>query len=166
MSQVNLSFLRIGVGWDRHRLAPGRPLLLGGIQIPGDHGLAGHSDADVLLHAVIDALLGAAGEDDIGTLFPDTDPAFRGADSKKLTGEVLELVHSRGFQILSLDAVLAAERPKLAAYRPAIRASLASLLQADPATVNFKAKTGEGVGLIGRGEVMEATVVALLAKTS
>ena len=162
---MNLSDLRIGMGWDRHRTTPGRPLLLGGVRIESEVGLDGHSDADVLLHAVIDALLGATGEDDIGTLFPDTDPAYKGADSRKLTREVVKLIHSRGCRILSLDAVLAAERPKLAPHRTAIRASLAALLEADPETVNFKAKTGESVGLIGTGEVMEATVVVLLARS-
>lgn len=156
--------LRVGLGWDRHRLVEGRRLVLGGLEIPHDRGLAGHSDADVLLHAAMDAVLGAAGEDDIGTLFPDRDPAHAGADSAALVRRVMRRVHARGFQVVSLDAVLVAEQPRIAPHRPAIRARLAALFGTDPQRVNVKAKTAEGIGAAGRGEVMEATVVALLRR--
>ncbi len=160
---MNHESLRVGLGWDRHLLVPGRPLVLGGVAIPYEKGLLGHSDADVLLHAAADALLGAAGEDDLGTLFPDDDPAYRDADSRDLARAALRRAVDRGLRLLSLDAVVVAERPKLAPHRAAIRAAMARLFEIDPARLNVKAKTGEGAGPQGRGEVIEATVVALLA---
>lgn len=162
---MTTSGLRIGLGWDRHRLVSGRPLRLGGVEIPSELGLEGHSDGDALLHAAIDALLGAAGLDDIGTLFPDDDPAYEGADSSELTRQALARVREAGFQILSLDAVIAAQAPRLAPHRTAMRNSMAALLQVSADRVNLKAKSGEKVGVIGRGEVLEATVVALLSKS-
>ncbi|MBI4878484.1 MAG: 2-C-methyl-D-erythritol 2,4-cyclodiphosphate synthase [Planctomycetes bacterium] len=159
---MNLESLRVGLGWDRHLLVPGRRLVLGGVAIPHERGLLGHSDADVLLHAAADALLGAAGEDDLGTLFPDDDPAFLNADSRDLARAALRHVAARGLCLLSLDAVVVAERPKIAPYRAAIRASMAELLAIEPSRLNVKAKTGEGAGPQGREEVIEATVVALL----
>jgi len=158
------SDLRIGLGWDRHRLIEGRPLLLGGVEIPHDRGLAGHSDADALLHAAIDAVLGAAGQDDIGTLFPDDDDAHAGADSTALALRVHRLVHAKGFIVVSLDAVLIAERPKIAPHRARMRENLARAFDLAVDRVNVKAKTGEGVGPAGREEVIEATVVALVEK--
>ena len=155
---------RIGLGWDRHRLVEGRPLLLGGVEIPHDRGLAGHSDADALLHAAIDAVLGGCGQDDIGTLFPDDDPEHEGADSSRLAERVRRLVTAKGFAVVSMDAVLLAERPKIKPHRAAMRENLARLFDVDPERVNVKAKTGEGVGPAGRQEVIEATVVALVEK--
>lgn len=156
---------RVGIGWDRHRLVAGRPLVLGGVTIPHDRGLAGHSDADALLHAVIDAVLGATGSDDIGTLFPDDDPDHEGADSEALAERVHRLIAARGFRVVSLDAVLVAERPKLAPHRAAMRANVARVFGLDVDRVNVKAKTGEGVGVAGREEVIEATAVALVMKS-
>jgi len=163
---MNPEDLRIGLGWDRHRLVPGRPLILGAVRVPSELGLEGHSDGDVLLHAAIDALLGGSGAPDIGSLFPDTDPRFLGADSSRLAEEAIQQVRARGFRPLSLDAVLAAQTPKLAPFRDAMRESLAALFGLDQGAVNVKAKTGEGLGLVGRNEVLEATVVALLVRES
>ena len=163
---MNPSDLRIGLGWDRHRLVPGRPLVLGGVHVPSDLGLEGHSDADVLLHAAIDALLGGSGAEDIGCLFPDTDPRYQNADSSLLAQHALRHIRALGFRPLSMDAVLAAQTPQLAPFREPMRENLATLFGLDVSAVNVKAKTGEGVGLVGRGEVLEATVVALLVRDS
>lgn len=149
-----------GIGYDSHRLAPGRRLILGGVAIPGEVGLEGHSDADVLTHAVIDALLGAAGLGDIGQHFPDSDERYRDADSLQLLASVLPLVFAQGLELVNVDATVAIERPKLAPHREAIRESLAAALGLAPARVNVKASTGEGIGFVGRGEGVAALAVA------
>ncbi|MCA9109038.1 MAG: 2-C-methyl-D-erythritol 2,4-cyclodiphosphate synthase [Planctomycetaceae bacterium] len=155
---------RVGIGHDTHRTIEGRPLILGGVSIPADFGLEGHSDADVLLHAVTDAILGAAGHGDIGEWFPDTSAEFAGADSRELLRRVIEQVHGQDWSVVNLDGIIFAERPKLSAYKQTIKESLSTLLGVDPSVINIKAKTGERVGPIGRGEAMEAQVVVLLSK--
>jgi 2-C-methyl-D-erythritol 2,4-cyclodiphosphate synthase len=154
--------VRTGLGIDTHAFAAGRPLILGGVDIPHEEGLAGHSDADVLTHAVIDALLGAAGLGDIGQHFPDTDPRFEGADSLELLRTVVVYLGERGFAIGNVDATVVLERPKLAPYRDAIRDRLAGALGLPPGSVNVKATTGEGMGFVGRGEGAAAMAVATL----
>ena len=149
-----------GIGYDSHRLAGGRPLVLGGVRIEHDQGLAGHSDADVLTHAIIDALLGAAGLGDIGEHFPDTDEAFRGADSLGLLRDVVALLGPR--EILHVDTTVVMERPKLAPHKAGIRDTLAGALGIAPDRVNVKATTGEGIGFVGRGEGVAALAVATL----
>lgn len=149
-----------GIGYDSHRLAPGRRLVIGGVEIPHELGLDGHSDADVLAHAVIDALLGAAGLGDIGEHFPDTDERWRDADSLQLLASVVESVHAAGLEILNVDCTVVMEAPKLAPHKHAIRARLASALGLEPGRVNVKASTGEGIGFVGRGEGVAALVVA------
>jgi 2-C-methyl-D-erythritol 2,4-cyclodiphosphate synthase len=151
-----------GIGWDSHRLAAGRPLILGGVTIPHDRGLHGHSDADVLTHAVIDALLGAAALGDIGQHFPDSDERYRDADSMELLRTVVALVAERGLRVAHVDTTVVMERPKLAGHREAIRASLAAALGVEPGQVNVKASTGEGMGFIGREEGVAALAVATL----
>jgi 2-C-methyl-D-erythritol 2,4-cyclodiphosphate synthase len=151
-----------GIGYDSHRFMPGRRLLLGGVELPHDHGLDGHSDADVLAHAVIDALLGAAGLGDIGEHFPDTDERFRDADSMQLLGTVVESVIDAGLQIVNVDCTIVMETPKLGAHRAAIRDRLAGELGLESARVNVKATTGEGMGFVGRGEGVAALAVASL----
>jgi 2-C-methyl-D-erythritol 2,4-cyclodiphosphate synthase len=155
---------RIGIGHDTHRLIAGGPLRLGGIDVPCDAHAEGHSDADVLLHAVTDALLGAAGLPDIGQLFPDTDPANRGRDSGEMLAIAWQRAASRGYQIVNLDCVIMAEQPKLAPYNQAIRARMAELLDIAPEQVGVKGKTGERVGPIGRREAIAAECVALLMR--
>ena len=152
--------VRTGLGIDTHPFAPGRPLILGGVDIPHELGLAGHSDADVLTHAVIDALLGAAGLGDIGLHFPDTDPRFEDADSLALLRTVVAYLGERGFAIGNVDATVVLERPKLAPFREAIRDKLASTLGLAAGAVNVKATTGEGIGFVGRGEGAAAMAVA------
>ena len=154
--------MRIGHGYDVHRLVPGRALILGGVDIPWEYGLLGHSDADVLTHAVMDALLGAAGLGDIGHLFPDSDPAYAGADSLVLLGQVMERLDRAGLRVGNVDATLLAQRPKLAPHIPAMRANLARVLGVDPGRVNVKATTEEGLGFTGAGEGMAAHAVCLL----
>jgi 2-C-methyl-D-erythritol 2,4-cyclodiphosphate synthase len=151
-----------GIGWDSHRLAPDRKLILGGVTIPHDRGLHGHSDADVLTHAVIDALLGAAALGDIGQQFPDSDERYRDADSMQLLRTVVAMLAERGLAVAHLDTTIVMERPKLAAHRDAIRASLAAALGVDQAHVNVKASTGEGMGFVGREEGVAALAVATL----
>ncbi len=151
--------IRTGIGIDTHRFEPGRPLLLGGVEIPHEAGLAGHSDADVLAHAVIDALLGAAGTGDIGEHFPDTDPRYAGADSLALLRAV---VAELGATVVNVDATVMMERPKLGAHKAAIRASLAAALGIAEQAVNVKATTGEGMGFVGRGEGVAALAVATI----
>jgi 2-C-methyl-D-erythritol 2,4-cyclodiphosphate synthase len=151
-----------GIGYDSHRLVAGRRLVLGGVEIPSEVGLDGHSDADVLTHAVIDALLGAAGLGDIGQHFPDSDERYRDADSLELLGAVLPLVFAQGLELVNVDATVVIERPKLAPHRAAIRESLAAALGLAPARVNVKASTGEGIGFVGRGEGVAALAVASL----
>jgi 2-C-methyl-D-erythritol 2,4-cyclodiphosphate synthase len=158
--------VRTGIGWDSHRLVsdpPTRRLILGGVDFEHEQGLLGHSDADVLTHAVIDALLGAAGLDDIGALFPDTDAAYKDADSMVLLRDVVERVGGAGFAVAHVDTTVIMERPKLAPHRGAIRARLAEGLGVEPAQVNVKASTGEGLGFVGRGEGVAALAVATLS---
>jgi 2-C-methyl-D-erythritol 2,4-cyclodiphosphate synthase len=149
-----------GIGYDSHRLVAGRPLILGGVAIPSELGLEGHSDADVLTHAVIDALLGAAGLGDIGEHFPDTDERYRDADSLALLGGVVTSVIATGLEVENVDATIVIERPKLAPHRDAIRANLARALGLPAQRVNVKATTGEGIGFVGRGEGVAALAVA------
>lgn len=155
--------LRIGEGWDTHQLVAGRPLILGGVTIPHSHGLLGHSDADALLHAITDALLGGAGLGDIGRHFPDTDPAFKGADSVALLAEAVRRVHKAGWQPLNVDATIVAQAPKMAPHIEAMRSSIAATLGLDAAAVNVKAKTAERLGPVGEGRSIEARAVVLLA---
>jgi 2-C-methyl-D-erythritol 2,4-cyclodiphosphate synthase len=158
--------VRTGIGWDSHRLTAGRPLILGGVTIPYDKGLDGHSDADVLTHAVIDALLGAAGLDDIGALFPDTDAAYKDADSLALLRDVVGRVAGEGYAVVNVDTTVVMERPKLSPHRAAIRAALAAALGVGEGDVNVKASTGEGLGFVGRGEGVAALAVATLHRAS
>ena len=151
-----------GIGWDSHRLAAGRPLILGGVTIAHDRGLDGHSDADVLTHAVIDALLGASALGDIGQHFPDSDERYRDADSMELLRTVVAMLAERGLRVAHVDTTVVMERPKLAGHREAIRASLAAALGVEPGQVNVKASTGEGMGFIGREEGVAALAVATL----
>ena len=154
--------MRIGQGFDVHALVEGRKLVIGGVAIPFGKGLAGHSDADVLIHAVCDALLGAAALGDIGRHFPDTDPRYKGADSRALLREVAAKVRGAGFSIANLDATLLAEAPKMAPHIPAMVENLAADLEIRPGQVNVKAKTAEKLGAIGRGEGIAAEAIALL----
>jgi 2-C-methyl-D-erythritol 2,4-cyclodiphosphate synthase len=151
--------IRVGLGTDIHRTVPGRPLVLGGVRVPHSHGLDGHSDADVVLHAVTDAILGAAGLPDIGELFPNTDSAYQDADSGELLRIAAKRVAERGFGIAYLDIVIQAEAPKLSAHKSAMRARIAKLLDVDVDRVNVKAKTGEGVDAVGRGEAIAAMAI-------
>ena len=156
--------LRIGHGYDVHQFADGRKCILGGVDVPSERGLLGHSDADVLTHALADAVLGAARLGDIGKLFPDTDPAYEGADSLKLLQEVATLVRQKGFEILDVDCTVAAQAPKLSPYRDEMRKNLARALDVDVEQVGVKATTTEGLGFIGRKEGVAAWAVALLSK--
>lgn len=160
---MTVPLLRIGEGWDVHALVTGRPLVLGGVTIAHDKGLAGHSDADALLHAITDALLGAAGLGDIGQHFPDTDPAFAGADSSRLLAECVRLVHAEGWQVVNLDATIVAQAPRMAPHIPAMRSHIAALLGVAPEAVNVKAKTAERMGPVGEERAIEARAVCLLA---
>ena len=150
----------VGIGFDSHRLTAGRRLVIGGVEIPHERGLDGHSDADVLAHAVIDALLGAAGLGDIGVHFPDTDERWRDADSIQLLEVVLGMLAAEGLEIVNVDCTVLMEEPKLAPHRQAIRERLAQALALDVARVNVKASTGEGMGFVGRGEGVAALAVA------
>ena len=157
--------MRIGIGYDIHRFQEGRPLVLGGVTLPGETGLGGHSDADVLLHAVIDALLGAAGLGDIGQRYPPDDPAYAGADSRRLLAEAGAAVEDAGYRPQNVDATLIAERPKLAPHLARMRQAIGEALGLDAARVNVKATTNEGIGAVGRGEGIAAIAVALLSET-
>jgi 2-C-methyl-D-erythritol 2,4-cyclodiphosphate synthase len=159
-----LSELRVGCGFDVHRLEPGRPFLVGGLEIPSDRGPVGHSDGDALLHALADALLGAAGLGDLGTLFPDTDRRWAGARSARLLVEVVARVATGGWKIVNVDAVVLCESPRLAPHRDRIRASVAGALGVSPDRVNVKGKTAERLGALGAGEAVAAFATALLAK--
>ncbi len=153
---------RIGEGWDVHALVPGRKLMLGGVAIPHTAGLLGHSDADVLLHAITDAVLGAAGLGDIGRHFPDTDPEFKGADSAVLLAEAMRRVREKGWALVNVDCTVVAQAPKFAPHMAAINASVASALGVPSDQVNVKAKTAEKLGPVGQGQSIEARAVALL----
>ena len=155
---------RIGEGWDVHALVPGRPLVIGGVRIPHTHGLLGHSDADVLLHAITDALLGAAGLGDIGRHFPDTDARFKGADSSQLLAEAARRVREAGWQIGNLDSTVIAQAPRLAPHIGAMVARIAQVLGVGAAQVNVKAKTAERLGPVGQGASIEARAVVLLVR--
>ncbi len=154
--------MRIGMGYDVHRLAEGRKLILGGVEIPWEKGLLGHSDADVLVHAVMDALLGAAALGDIGQHFPDTDPAYEGADSLQLLRKVGEILEEAGYRVGNVDATVIAQRPKLAPYREQMRKNIAEALGAEVSQVSVKATTEEGLGFTGAGEGIAAQAIALL----
>lgn len=156
--------LRIGQGYDVHQLVEGRKLIMGGVDIPHTLGLLGHSDADVLAHAVADALLGGVRGGDIGKLFPDTDPAYEGADSMKLLAAVADFVRDRGYEILDVDSVIAAQAPKLSPYRDRMRENLARAMGISPENVGVKATTTEHLGFEGREEGISATAVALLVR--
>lgn len=154
--------IRIGECWDVHALAPDRKLVLGGVEIPHSMGLLGHSDADVLLHAITDAVLGAAGLGDIGRHFPDTDAQFKGANSAVLLAEAMQRVRAKGWELVNVDSTIVAQAPKLAPYMAAINASVAKALGVSVEQVNVKAKTAEKLGPVGLGQSMEARAVALL----
>ena len=154
--------MRIGQGYDVHRLVKGRKLILGGVEIPYEKGLLGHSDADVLTHALMDALLGACALGDIGHLFPDSDPAYAGADSLKLLEQVVQVLEATGFQVANVDVTVIAQAPKLAAYVPVIRNNLTGRLRIDLDRVSVKATTEEGLGFTGRGEGIAAQAVCLI----
>ncbi|WP_310386293.1 2-C-methyl-D-erythritol 2,4-cyclodiphosphate synthase [Roseateles sp.] len=162
--QTQLPHIRIGEGWDTHQLVLGRPLILGGINIPHSHGLLGHSDADALAHAITDALLGAAALGDIGTLFPDTAAEFKGADSMVLLAEAYRRVRLEGWQIVNIDSTIKAQAPKMASHIPLMRARLAAVLGLQLGQINVKAKTAEKMGPVGEGLAIEAQAVCLLAK--
>lgn len=157
--------IRVGEGWDVHQLVEGRKLILGGIEIPYDKGLLGHSDADALLHAITDALFGAAGLGDIGRHFPDTDPRFKGADSGLLLAETAARVRAAGWQIGNVDSTIIAQAPKMAPHIPAMRERIAALLGLAADQVNVKAKTAETLGPVGQGLSIEARAVVLLQRT-
>ena len=158
--------MRVGIGYDVHRLAPHRKLVLGGVEIPFDKGLAGHSDADVLTHAIMDALLGAAGLPDIGALFPTDDPRYAGASSLKLLQHVAELLAQHGLSVGNIDATVIAERPKIAPVAQAMRQRLGESLGVPPERIAIKATTNEGLGFLGRAEGIAAIAVALLLENS
>ena len=156
--------IRVGEGWDPHALVAGRPLILGGVHIPHPTGLMGHSDADALLHAITDALFGAAALGDIGRHFSDTDPAFKGADSLVLLREAAARVRAAGFEIGNIDSTVVAQAPKLAPHIDAMRRNIAEAVGLDVACVNVKAKTAEKMGPVGEGRAMEARAVALISR--
>jgi 2-C-methyl-D-erythritol 2,4-cyclodiphosphate synthase len=156
--------VRIGEGWDVHQLVEGRPLVLGGITVPHTHGLLGHSDADALLHALTDALLGAAGLGDIGRHFPDTDAAFKGADSAVLLAEAARRVRAEGWELVNVDSTIVAQAPKLAPHIPSMRERIAQVLGIEPERVNVKAKTAEKLGPVGEKKAIEARAVCLLCQ--
>jgi len=156
--------MRIGHGYDVHRLVAGRKLIVGGVDIPWEKGLLGHSDADVLLHAIADAILGAIGEGDIGRHFPDTDPAYKGADSLKLLAQVNELAANQGYCLGNLDATIIAQRPKMAPHIQNMRKNIATVLHADVSQINVKATTEEGLGFSGAGDGIAAHAVVLMVK--
>jgi 2-C-methyl-D-erythritol 2,4-cyclodiphosphate synthase len=155
---------RVGLGWDVHRLTPGRPLILGGITIPSEFGLEGHSDADILLHAVTDALLGAAALGDIGMHFPDTDPQWKGAGSRQFVAHAAKLVRDLGYEIVNVDTTVILERPKLKDHRLPIRESLARALGLDLDRVSVKFKTAERVGPVGEGRSAEAQAIVSISR--
>ncbi|GAC1449950.1 MAG: 2-C-methyl-D-erythritol 2,4-cyclodiphosphate synthase [Desulfuromonadaceae bacterium] len=156
--------MRIGHGYDVHRLVAGRKLIMGGVDIPWEKGLLGHSDADVLLHAIADGILGAIGEGDIGRHFPDSDPAYKGADSLKLLAHVMGLADERGYRLGNLDATIIAQMPKMAPHIQVMRENIAVVLKADVSQVNVKATTEEGLGFSGTGEGIAAHAVVLMVE--
>ena len=161
---MNPMNLRVGEGWDTHALVTGRPLVLGGVTIPHTHGLLGHSDADALLHAITDAILGAAGLGDIGRHFPDTDPAFKGADSVRLLQEAARRVREAGWALVNVDSTIVAQAPKMAPHIPAMCERIAAALGLAADAVNVKAKTAEKMGPVGEGRAIETRAVCLLVR--
>lgn len=159
-----MSEYRTGLGWDSHRLAPGRPLILGGVTVPSERGLEGHSDADVLAHAITDAILGAAALGDIGMHFPDTDPRWKGAGSLRFLAHARDLARARGYEIVNVDSTIVIERPKLSDYRQAIREKLAATLGLAPEHVSVKFKTAEKLGPVGQGRSAEAQAIVTLRR--
>ena len=155
---------RVGIGYDIHRLSGGRDLIIGGVKITHEKGLLGHSDADVLVHAVIDALLGAAGLDDIGTIFPDTDPKYKDADSTKLLKQVIEEIKKLGYKVGNIDSNIIAQAPKMMPYIPKMKSILACVTGLEPSQISIKAKTKEKLDAVGEGLAIEANAVALLIK--
>lgn len=154
--------IKAGLGYDLHRLIPGRPLIIGGVRIPSEVGCQAHSDGDVLVHSLIDALLGARGEGDIGQLFPDSDPAYKDISSLELLRRVMTEVREAGFRVVNTDSVLILEKPRLAAYMKSMKDNLSPLLKLDPARIGLKAKTSEGLGEIGSGRAIACWTVVLL----
>jgi 2-C-methyl-D-erythritol 2,4-cyclodiphosphate synthase len=159
-----VSEIRAGLGWDVHRIGPGRPLILGGVTVACDFGLEGHSDADVLAHAITDALLGAAALGDIGMHFPDTDPQWKGADSLVFLRHAHDLIRERGYRIVNIDSTVILQRPKLKDYREPIRLRLAETLGIDPDRVSVKFKTAEKIGPVGEGRSAESQAIALIER--
>ena len=157
--------MRIGVGYDLHRLEPGRPLVIGGVRVPHEMGLIGHSDADVLCHAITDAILGACAQGDIGRHFPDTDPKWKDADSIDLLTRAVEIVRQAGFTVSNVDAVVIAEQPKIFPYIERMRQTLAAAMGIDVSAVSVKGKTNEKIGALGRNEAIAVHAVAMLRKT-
>jgi 2-C-methyl-D-erythritol 2,4-cyclodiphosphate synthase len=156
--------VRVGIGYDIHRFAEGRPLIVGGVTIPYERGLAGHSDGDVLLHAIADALLGAAALGDIGTHFPDTDPKYEGADSAELLTDVVKLVKKEGFKVINVDTIIIAEEPEFAPHVEGIRNRVAGKLNLEVSAVSVKATTNEGFGAVGASEAIAAWCIASIAE--
>jgi 2-C-methyl-D-erythritol 2,4-cyclodiphosphate synthase len=154
--------MRVGIGFDIHRMVAGRRCVIGGVEIPHSHGLLGHSDGDVLLHALVDAILGAAALGDIGEMFPDTDPKYKDADSRLFVEGALQRVREKGFEVTSIDSVVLADSPKIAQYRETICENIASMLSLESDCVSVKGKTFEGLGAVGRGEAIAAQVVVVL----
>jgi 2-C-methyl-D-erythritol 2,4-cyclodiphosphate synthase len=154
--------VKVGIGYDVHPLVPGRKLILGGVEVPHAKGLSGHSDADVLTHAICDALLGAMGENDLGTHFPASDPRYKGIASLKLLAEVVLLMSRKGCRLVNLDAVINAQAPRLAPHLAAMKDALAKTMGVEPARINLKVKSGEGQGAVGREEAMTAQAVCLI----
>ncbi|MFZ2988750.1 2-C-methyl-D-erythritol 2,4-cyclodiphosphate synthase [Ideonella sp.] len=163
-SLSSMPLMRVGEGWDTHALVTGRPLVLGGVTIPHSHGLLGHSDADALLHAMTDALLGAAALGDIGRHFPDTALEFKGADSAVLLAEAMRRVRAQGWELVNLDSTIVAQAPKMAPHIPAMVERVAQALGVDAGRINIKAKTAEKMGPVGEGRAIEARAVCLLIK--
>ena len=163
MTPVGRPAVRVGIGYDSHTFAPGGPLVLGGVAIPADVRLHGHSDGDAVAHAITDAILGAAGQGDIGTLFPDTDPANAGRDSMEMLRAAAKSVGAAGWRVQQVDVTVVAERPRIGPYRAAMSGALAKALGIEPADVSVKGKTNEGMGWIGRGEGLAALAVATIA---
>ena len=161
-----MSEVRIGQGWDSHRLVPGRPLILGGVRVPSEFGLEGHSDADVLSHAITDAILGAAALGDIGMHFPDSDPKWKGSDSLVFLRHARELAEARGYRIVNVDSTIILERPRLRDYREAIRNKVAEALGVDPSRVSLKFKTAERLGPVGEGRSAESQAIVALEAAS
>jgi 2-C-methyl-D-erythritol 2,4-cyclodiphosphate synthase len=157
--------MRVGIGYDAHRLAPGIPLVLGGVTVSHDHGLAGHSDADVLTHAIIDALLGAAALGDMGTYFPPSNPHYGGISSLELLAQTRDILGRSGWKVVNVDATIVAERPRLAPYIGHMCEAIARTLQVDLRQISVKAKTTDGLGFVGTGEGMEAHAVAMVEET-